>query len=261
MNLINDVIDETIYSVNYVRVSSVRQVEEGHGLDSQDTRCLEYSNRKRYVYEKTFYDKAVSGGLSDRDGFWDMITYLKKHGRHKKYVVIIDDISRFARDIQVHWQLRNTLKSIGGRLESPSIQFGEDSDSILIENLLASVSQHQRQKNGEQTKNRMRARTMNGYWVFHAPPGYKYTKTKEHGKLLVRDEPVASILEEGLNGFACGRFSSQGELKRFFESQPDFPKDTPDGTIRYETIVRYLSRPHYAGYIEMCLCAKATMRL
>lgn len=33
-----------------------------------------------------------------------------------------------------------------GKLESPSIEFGEDSDSILVENLLASVSQHRRQK-------------------------------------------------------------------------------------------------------------------
>jgi len=57
-------------------------------------------------------------------------------------------------------------------LESPSIEFGEDSDSILVEHLLASVSQHQRQKNGEQTRNRMRARLQGGYWVLNAPMGY-----------------------------------------------------------------------------------------
>ena len=50
------------------------------------------------------------------------------------------------------------------------------------ENLLASVSQHQRQKNGEQTINRMRARTQNGYWVFQAPVGYRYDRTGGHGK-------------------------------------------------------------------------------
>jgi cold shock CspA family protein len=43
---------------------------------------------------------------------------------------------------------------VGGVLVSPSNEFGESSDSQLIENLLASVSQHQRQKNGEQTVNR-----------------------------------------------------------------------------------------------------------
>ncbi|MEM1079663.1 MAG: hypothetical protein AAGI09_14175 [Pseudomonadota bacterium] len=67
--------------------------------------------------------------------------------------------------------MRTSLADAGGRLESPSIEFGEDSDSVLVENLLASVAQHQREKNGEQTKNRMRGRLMNGYWVFSAPIG------------------------------------------------------------------------------------------
>jgi len=62
------------------------------------------------------------------------------------------------------------------------------SDSQLVENLLASVSQHQRQKNGEQARNRMRARAMNGYYVFHAPIGYKYQRVSGHGNLLVRNE-------------------------------------------------------------------------
>ena len=61
-------------------------------------------------------------------------------------MVVIDDISRFARDIESHWALRRALKETGGCLESPSIKFGEDPDSVLIENLLASVAQHQRQE-------------------------------------------------------------------------------------------------------------------
>ena len=91
---------------------------------------------------------------------------------------------------------------------------------------------------------------MNGYWVFHAPPGYKYEKVEGHGKLLVRNEPLASIIQEALEGFASGRFETQSEVKRFLESQPDFPKDFADGTIRYEKVVRLFRRVHYAGYIE-----------
>ena len=162
---------------------------------------------------------------------------------------MIDDISRLARDIESHWALRRTLEDMGGKLESPSVTFGEDSDSILVENLLASVSQHQRQKNGEQTKNRMRARLMNGYWVSHAPVGYKYEKVKGHGKLLVRDEPLASIVQKALEGFACARFETQAEVKRFLERHPDFPK-TRYGHVANETVNRILKRSHYAGYVE-----------
>ena len=164
-------------AVIYCRVSSKMQVEEGHGLESQETRCREYATRKGFEVVETFFEKTVSGGSSVRPSFNAMLDYVRK-SKIEGVVVIIDDISRFARDIEGHWALRRALKETGGTLESPSITFGEDSDSVLIENLLASVSQHQRQKNGEQTKNRMRARVMNGYWVFHAPPGFRYKKNQ-----------------------------------------------------------------------------------
>jgi len=231
-------------------VSSARQVEEGHGLESQATRCREYAERKGYEVIETFHERGVSGGLMDRPSFNALIAFIRACKR-PGIVVIIDDISRFARDIESHWTLRRTLKDLGGQLESPSITFGEDSDSILIENLLASVSQHQRQKNREQTKNRMRARTMNGYWCFHAPPGYRYERVAGHGKLMVRDEPLASVIAEALDGFASGRFQTQGEVKAFLESEPIFAAKYPKGQVRYEEVIRLMRRPHYAGYVEV----------
>src|SRR3546814_19438042 len=60
--------------------------------------------------------------------------------------VIIDDISRMARDVRNHFDPKESIFRAGATLESPSIEFGSDSDSILIEHLLASVAQHQRQK-------------------------------------------------------------------------------------------------------------------
>ncbi|MCA8883146.1 MAG: recombinase family protein [Rhodobacteraceae bacterium] len=237
-------------AVIYCRVSSAKQVEEGHGLESQATRCREYAERKRYEVIKTFYERGVSGGLMDRPSFNKLIAFIKA-SKLDGVVVIIDDISRFARDIESHWTLRRTLKDIGGKLESPSITFGEDSDSVLIENLLASVSQHQRQKNREQTTNRMRARTMNGYWCFPAPPGFKYARVAGHGKLLVRDEPLATIIADALEGFATGRYASQSEVKSYLESEPAFASRFPSGFVRYEEVIRLLTRPHYAGYIEV----------
>ena len=178
-----------------------------------------------------------------------MLAWLKKHKRSGEHVVIIDDISRLARDIKAHLDLRTAISGAGGRLESPSIEFGTDSDSILVENLLASVSQHQRQKNTEQTFNRMRSRMLNGYWTFSTVPGYRHEKRDGQGKVMVRDEPLASIIQEALEGFACGRFRSQAEVKRFLESQPDFPK-TRYGTVTNENVNRILNRVVYAGYVE-----------
>ena len=235
-------------AVIYCRVSSKPQLKEGHGLESQETRCREYASGKGYRVLETFPDKAISGGRLDRPSFDRLLKFVKR--QDTGVVVVIDDISRFSRDIESHWQLRRALKEVGGKLESPSVKFGEDAHSILIENLLASVSQHQRQHNSEQTKNRMRARAMNGYWCFHAPPGYEFKKVPGHGKLLVRKEPMASIIQTALEGFASGRFETQGEVKRYLESEPEFPKDK-NGFVRYEEVIRLLTRPHYAGCIEI----------
>ena len=234
----------------YCRVSSAKQVREGHGLTSQETRCREYAAHKGYEVTEVFRDEGVSGGLIDRPGMLAMLAYLKKRSRHGPSVVLIDDITRLARDIQAHIQLRTAIQGAGGKLESPSIEFGSDSDSILVENLLASVSQHARQKNTEQVINRMRARVMNGYWVFSPPVGYRYEKVNGHGSMLVPDEPVASIVREALEGFASGRFECQAEVKRHLETFPAFPQSR-HGEVPFKIVEHMLKRPLYAGYMDV----------
>lgn len=236
------------HAVIYCRVSHAKQATQGTGLGSQETRCREFAALRSYEVVKVFKDDA-SGGLIDRPGMQAMLSFLRQN-RRKPHAVIIDDISRLARGLHAHMELRAAINRAGGLLESPSIEFGEDSDSQLIENLLASVSQHQRQENDEQTLNRMRARAINGYWVFQAPVGYAYKQITGHGKVLQPDQPLALIVKEAMEGFACGRFASQAEVKRFLEAQPQFPKNN-SGTITNQRVNDILTQPLYAGYIEV----------
>ncbi len=195
-----------------------------------------------------FRDEGLSGKLLDRPNMKAMLSYIKTH-KHEEPIVIIDDISRLARDIETHIHLRTSITDAGGKLESPSIEFGEDSDSRLVEHLLASVAAHQREKNAEQVKNRMRARMQGGYWVFYPVPGYKYEKQSGHGKILVRDEPLASVIADALNGFANGLLETKGEVKRFLEASPHFPKDK-NGLVHYSRVTETLNKVFYAGYLD-----------
>ena len=237
-------------AVIYCRVSSQKQVKKGDGLGSQETRCREYAKHKNYHITEVFRDEGISGSLINRPSMQEMLSYLKQHKKTQEHIVIIDDISRLARDLEAHIQLRTAIGDAGGKLESPSIEFGEDSDSRLVENLLASVSQHHRQKNTEQVKNRMRARVLNGYWVFYPPIGYKYERVSGHGKLLVRDEPTASIVEQALNGFASGRFETVAEVKRFLEQFPDYPH-YKNGEVHSQRVTDLLRRILYTGYMDI----------
>jgi DNA invertase Pin-like site-specific DNA recombinase len=111
----------------------------------------------------------------------EMLSWLLAH-RKDEPVVIIDDITRLARNLKAHIKLRETLEAVGAKLESPSIEFGDDSDSRLIENMLASVSQHHSQKNAEQVRHRMTARLNAGFFCFWAPKGYITLRAKAVAK-------------------------------------------------------------------------------
>ena len=232
-------------AVIYCRVSSAAQTKRGDGLGSQDTRCREYARMKGYQVVARF-DDDLTGKVVERPGMKAMLAHLRNN-RTDNCMVLIDDISRLARDVEAHWELRRTILRAGGKLESPSIEFKQDADSRMVENVLAGAAQHQREKNAEQTYHRMRARLMSGYWVFWRPKGYRYEKTRGQGKMLVRDEPMASIVQEALEGFACGRLESQVEVKRFLENQPDFPKDLPDEQIRNQRITDMRSEERRVG--------------
>ncbi|OYX96614.1 MAG: hypothetical protein B7Y31_02230 [Novosphingobium sp. 16-62-11] len=161
-----------------------------------------------------------------------------------------DDLNRLARSLRTHYAIRDAVAKAGGKLESPKRVFADDPDDDILEIIEAAFAGEHRRKNAEQTMTRMRARVMNGYWVFQAPWGYRFEKASGGGKHLVRDEPIASIIQEGLEGYASGRFGSQAEVKRFFESNALFPKDR-QGLVTNERVNQILTQPLYAGYIEV----------
>ncbi len=232
-------------AVIYTRVSSLRQVREGNGLGSQETRCRGYADVKNYNVCAVFSDD-ITGGTDERPGLKSLIAYLNKHPRT---IVVIDDISRLARDFEVHVRIRGAIRDAQGRLESPSLTFGEDPDSKLIEYLLAVIAQHQREKNRDQVLNRMTARLEAGYWPFRKPRGYEYEMVEGHGNTIVPRDPVASIIKEVLLGYSTGRFQSQAEIQRFLEAQPAFPR-SPNGEVKIDVVRELLENVLYAGYLE-----------
>src|SRR6056297_2997307 len=93
-------------AVIYTRVSSASQVKRGDGLGSQEARCREYAEIKGYGIAAVFSDD-ISGSLTSRPGFDQMLAFLSEHDDWEP-VVIIDDISRLARGVEQHIQLRKT---------------------------------------------------------------------------------------------------------------------------------------------------------
>ena len=88
----------------YCRVSSKAQTKRGDGLGSQESRCREFASFRKYSVEKVFTDD-VTGKLAERPGMQAMLAWLRQNRKHSP-VVVIDDISRFARGVEAHIKLR-----------------------------------------------------------------------------------------------------------------------------------------------------------
>ncbi|MEL6486419.1 MAG: recombinase family protein [Pseudomonadota bacterium] len=234
----------------YCRVSGKKQAIQGTGLDSQEHRCREYARHKGYAVEAVFPDDVSGGGnFMNRKGMVALLSYLDAQA-DKDYVIIFDDLKRLARDTIAHLKLRQELSLRGARPECLNFTFEDTPEGAFIETILAAQGELERKQNRRQTVQKTRAQLEQGYWVFHAPAGYAYKQTRHEGKILIRNEPLASIVQEALEGYAAGRFQSQAEVKRHLEAQPAFPKQLPGGKIRLQKVTDLLENPIYAGLVS-----------
>jgi len=237
-------------AVIYCRVSTTKQVTEGHGLDSQESRCRAHAEAKGYSVEAVFPDD-ISGAVDfmQRPGMVNLLRYIDAQS-DKSYVVIFDDLKRFARDTRFHLDLRDAFRARNANIECLNFNFDETPEGEFFETIVAAQGQLERKQMRRQTIQKMKARMEAGYWCFQPMLGYRFEKVKDHGKLMVRQEPVASIIIDALESYATGRLQSRAEVKRFFEKKPEFPK-TKTGQVTHQRVYDILSNPFYAGFLSM----------
>lgn len=81
----------------------------GSGLKNQEHRCRQHAEEKGYQIEAVYYDDITGGGdFAKRPGMTALLKCLKAN-TGTRYVVIFDDLKRFARDTLFHLRLRNAM--------------------------------------------------------------------------------------------------------------------------------------------------------
>ena len=188
------------------RISDKSQLK-GSGLDSQEHRCRQDAEINGYPVEKVFF-AAKSGGLSlmQRPEIKNLLAHIDANANSgKNYVVIFDDHKRFAREAEYHLQLKRILGERGVRVKFLNFTPDPTPEGKFMELVFAGQAQLEREQNARQSMQKSIARLEQGYCVSRAPIGYKYEQAKGGGKVLVRDEPLASIVIEALKGRATGR--------------------------------------------------------
>ena len=117
----------------YCRVSGGRQAKEGDGLNSQERRCSDYAKQQGWEVISVYHETAVSGSLLDRPAMNAMRDFLE--AQSFKVYVLVDDISRWARETQYHFALKKALEESGGVLVSLNQKLEDSPEGKFIETI------------------------------------------------------------------------------------------------------------------------------
>jgi len=232
----------------YCRVSSVKQKNEGSGLESQEGRCLKELEYLKIPYLKTFPDSYSGGGdFMNRPAMREMLDYIDKNP-HKKFLVVFDDLKRFARDVEFHLKLRSTFKVRNVMLKCLNYNFDESPEGRFSELIMAGQAELERHQNRRQVIQRQKSRLDLGYWAFASKKGYTMTHTAECGPLSIPNIQGLEMLKPALEGFANGTFITKVDACRFLLDKGFWTKQSAEKYI--DKFTQILQDPFYAGFIE-----------
>ena len=240
-------VDGNTKALIYARVSSLTQKADGHGLESQESRCRDFASRKGYEVEKVFTDAASGKGeYTTRPGQVEVLKYIDTFP-YRKFVVLVDDISRLARDVRGHFGLREAIRRRGVSVESPNFNFEDTPEGEMVEGMTAVTSEYQRKVNRRQVIQKMRARLDSGYWPFGPRTGYKHIRHSQHGVLGVPTESAKEILKPALELFAAGVLQRKIDVARYLVEKGFWKKQRPEKYI--DKITNIMLDPFYCGDI------------
>lgn len=232
----------------YVRVSSKKQETEGYGLQGQEERCISFLKAKNVPYEKTYPDTFTGGGdFMNRPQMKQMLAYIDSQP-HKKFLVVFDDLKRFARDTEFHIKLRAAFKVRDVSLFCLNYNFDESPEGKFAETIFAAQGELEREQNKRQVVQKMKARLESGYWAFRAKKGYVFQNDILSGKILAPDDSDSVILRSAMMSFI------RRDLVRLIDVCHSLVEsgfwNTTNAGNNIDKLKRIFSDPFYAGYIE-----------
>lgn len=135
-------------AVAYFRTSSATNVGADKDSYRRQTVAVEgyAKGRARLAIVQSFYDAAVSGGdpVDARPGFSNLLAYCAEHGVS---VVLVENASRFARDLVVQLTGHALLKARGIELipvDAPTYFTDPSPTAVMVRQILGAVSEFEK---------------------------------------------------------------------------------------------------------------------
>lgn len=191
----------TTRTVAYIRVSTDKQADKGFSLEAQRAKVEAYASLYDLNLVEVVVDAGVSAKTLDRPGLKRALGMLKAGQADALLVVKLDRLTRSVVDLGAlvdtyfaagKW----ALLSVGEQIDTRSAA------GRLVLNVLASVSQWEREAIGERTSAAMQHKASQGEFTGGAAP-YGY-QVAEDGVRLVEVAAEQAVLEEARTLRAAG---------------------------------------------------------
>ena len=173
-------------AIGYIRVSTDKQADQGVGLEAQKTKIEAYA----MLYDLEMVDYVIETGSAKdthRDGLQEALGALTSGKAEALIVVKLDRLTRSVADlgrlVETYFQ-KHALLSVGEQIDTRSAA------GRLVLNVLASVSQWEREVIGERTSAAMQYMKAQGQYTGGKPPyGFQVVNGE-----LIENEAEQSVL-------------------------------------------------------------------
>jgi len=165
--------------IAYARVSTNQQAEKGCSLAAQVAKMRAYAELYDLDLVEVIEDAGASAKTLERDGLQRALAMLKAGDADALLVLKLDRLTRSVRDLDTlisTWFAdgRFALMSVGEQIDTRSAA------GRLVLNVLASVSQWEREATGERTSAALQHKKANGERVGSIPLGYRLADDGVH---------------------------------------------------------------------------------
>ena len=233
--------------VIYLRVSTSEQADGPLNLHNQEERCREWCKRNNLTVLHSFVDPGESARSTDRQEFQKMLAYCKQHRREIGFIVV-QDMSRYARNMQDQSNTMAALAELGIRLRSvyePGID--ETPAGKLQAAIIGAINENFSNNLSQRMSDRTRQSALAGRFPWKAPVGYINIGGK-CGPNIQPNPTTAPLIRRAFELMATGLHTKADVLREI----------TSDGLITAsgkplspQTFQMVLRNPLYAGWVRI----------
>jgi site-specific DNA recombinase len=190
--------------LNYLRVSSRRQVdkgfdEDGLSLPAQREACTRYATEHGIAIVGEYIERGESARTADRPEFQAMLARIQRD--RDVQVVVVHKVDRFARNLEDHVTVRALLRRLGVELVSVVEPLDDSPQGRLTEGIHALMAEFYSANLAAEIRKGMTQKAKQGGWPHQAPLGYRNVRKPVGGRLVACIEPDPDLAHHIIAAF------------------------------------------------------------